>query len=413
MIREEVLKEAYTITDTLVTHRRYLHQHAETGFSLTHTKKYVKECLTKMGYRPIGCGKCGLVATVTGNMNGPVFLLRADMDALPIAEKSAETFACKNGNMHACGHDMHTAMLLGAAQILKKHEKSLCGTVKLMFQPAEEILAGSKDMIEAGVLKNPPVDGAMMIHVMAGMPFSPGTAIVSSPGVSAPSADYFEIKIHGKGCHGSMPHTGIDPLNAAAHILIALQEIPARELAMNEQAVLTFGSFHGGMAANAIPEEVTLQGSLRTYDTEVRKKLKTRLLEISTQIATAFRTTAAITFTSGCPTLFNDENLSYEMLRYAKTLLGENMAFSTDELNARDTTTTASKSSGSEDFSYVSQQVPSIMVALAAGNLNEGYSYPQHHPMVRFDENALTDGCALYTYTAMKWLEEHAKPNEV
>ena len=171
---------------------------------------------------------------------------------------------------------MHTSMLLGAARILKQHEDEIQGTIKLMFQPAEEIFEGSQDMIEAGVLKNPDVDAALMIHVMAGMPFEAGTVIVSAPGVSAPAADYFNIKVRGKGCHGSMPNTGVDPLNAAAHILIALEEISARELAMSDQAVLTIGTMNAGVAANVIPDTVDMGGSIRTFDQAPRAVSKQR-----------------------------------------------------------------------------------------------------------------------------------------
>lgn len=406
MNTENLMNEAKGLSDMMITHRRYLHSHAETGFNLENTKRYVMEQLVSMGYEPIDCGKAGLVVTA-GKKEGKVFLIRGDMDALPFPEQSKENFASANGNMHACGHDMHTAMMLGAAKLLKNHEDEIQGTVKLMFQPAEELLAGAKDMIEAGVLKNPDVDAAMMLHVMAGMPFAPGTAIVSAPGVSAPAADYFEIKVQGKGCHGSMPSTGVDPLNAAAHILIALQEIHARELGLNDSAALTFGSFHGGSTANAIPDEVVMQGSLRSYDQDVQEMLKKRLQEISCGIAETFRAKATVTFTSGCPTLLNDEALSLDVEKYAKELLGDAGSFSVRELNARDTTKSSSKSSGSEDFAYVSHQVPTIMVALAAGNPAAGYCYPQHHPMVRFDETALPYGCALYTYAALSWLADH------
>ena len=237
MSPEQLLKEANNYQEKIREERRYLHQHPETGFGLTETKAFVKKELQDMGYEPVECGKAGLIVLAGGKKEGKVFMIRGDMDALPIEEKADVEFASTNGNMHACGHDMHTAMMLGAARLLKEHEEEIPGTVKLMFQPAEEIFEGSHDMIEAGLLENPSVDAAMMIHVMAGMPFPAGTVVVSSPGVSAPAADIFEIKIKGKGCHGSMPNAGIDPLNAAAHLLIALQEINTRELGLGEQAV--------------------------------------------------------------------------------------------------------------------------------------------------------------------------------
>lgn len=405
MKAEQLMEEALQIHEKIVAERRFLHQHPETGFDLKETKAFVKKELESMGYEPEECGKAGLVATVGGKKEGKVFLIRGDMDALPIREEADVAFASENGNMHACGHDMHTAMMLGAARLLKQHEEEIQGTIKLMLQPAEEIFEGSADMIRNGLLKNPDVDGALMIHVMAGMPFPAGTVVVSAPGVSAPAADIFEIKVKGKGCHGSMPNTGIDPLNAAAHILLALQEIGTRELAMNERAVLTIGTMNAGTAPNVIPDTVVMGGSLRTFDEETRKFIKTRLEEISCQVAKTFRAKAEVTFTSGCPVLMNNKELVECAGKYVKELLGDR-AFTVEELNAMGGGG-SSKSAGSEDFAYVSQEVPSVMLALAAGQPQKGYVYPQHHPMVKFDEESLAPGSAVYAYTAMRWLEEH------
>ena len=407
MKTEIMVKEAQELRETIVADRRYLHTHPGPGFDINETVEYVKKELEALGYEPKKCGKAGLVALAGGKKPGKVFLLRADMDALPIREEADVEFASENGCMHACGHDMHTSMLLGAARLLKAHEDEIEGTVKLMFQPAEEIFEGSHDMIEAGLLEDPKVDAALMIHVMAGMPFPAGTVIVSAPGVSAPAADYFEIKVQGKGCHGSMPNTGVDPLNAAAHILIALQEIHARELAMGDQAVMTIGTLHAGTAANAIPDTATMGGSIRTFDEETRAFLKQRLTEVAEGIAKSFRAEATVTFGSGCPTLINDKELSECADKYVKELLDEGKAFSVAQLNAMGGGGKSSKAAGSEDFAYVSQEVPSIMLALAAGQPQKGYQYPQHHPMVKFDEDALATGCAVYAYTAMRWLEEH------
>jgi hippurate hydrolase len=276
-----------------------------------------------------------------------------------------------------------------------------------MFQPAEEIFEGSRDMIEAGLLENPHVDAGMMIHVMAGMPFQPGTVVISSPGVSAPAADYFEIKVQGKGCHGSMPNTGVDPLTAAAHILIAFQEIHARELAMGERAVLTFGTMHAGNAANAIPDTVTMGGSLRTFDEETRSYIKQRMDEIAKGTAQVYRANAELSFGSGCPTLKNDKALSEYAEKYARELLGDELTFTVEKLAALSSSSNTSKTAGSEDFAYVSQEIPTIMLALAAGQPEKGYNFPQHHPMVKFDEAALPYGSAIYAYVAMRWLLEN------
>ncbi|MDO4487501.1 MAG: M20 family metallopeptidase [Eubacteriales bacterium] len=403
-----ILNEAAELKDIIVNDRRYLHAHPGVAFDIGDTVEYVEKALISMGYEPKRCGKAGLVALAGGKKPGKVFMLRADMDALPIKEQTDEPFKSANGCMHACGHDTHTAMLLGAALILKAHEDEINGTVKLMFQPAEEVFMGSDDMIKNGLLENPSVDAALMIHSMAGIPMTPGTVIVSPPGVSAPAADYFTIKVKGTGCHGSMPNMGVDPINAAAHILIALQEIGTREIAISDNAVLTIGKMNAGTAANAIADEATMEGTLRTYDEDVRAFIKKRLNEISEGIASSFRATAEVTFGSGTPTLNNNKGLAEDAAKYVKELLGPTMAFSAADLAAMGGGGASSKSAGSEDFAYVSQQVPAIMLALAAGNPQDGYSYPQHHPMVRFDERALDKGAAVYAYTAMRWLEEHA-----
>lgn len=407
MAPKQFMEEARTLQETLVSDRRYLHAHAETGFDLKETLAYVKKKLQDMGYDPIECGKAGLTALAGGKKAGKVFMIRGDMDALPIQEEADVDFRAENGNMHACGHDFHTTMMLGAAKLLKEHEDEIEGTVKLMFQPAEEIFEGSHDMIEAGLLKHPDVDAALMIHVTAAMPLAAGTVVVSAPGVSAPAADYFEIRVQGKGCHGSMPNTGVDPLNAAAHILLALQEISARELSMDDRAVLTVGTMHAGVAANVIPDTVVMGGSIRTYDEEIRSFMKERMEQIAVCTAQAFRAEAKVIFGSGCPTLKNDQELSLCTEKYVKELLEPGKAFSVADLNALSEGKKSTKSAGSEDFAYVSQKVPAIMLALAAGQPEKGYIYPQHHPKVTFDEEILASGSAVYAYTAMRWLEEH------
>jgi hippurate hydrolase len=301
-------------------------------------------------------------------------------------------------------------MLLGAARLLKEYEDEIPGTVKLMFQPAEEIFEGAHDMIEAGVLENPKVDAALMIHVMANAPLPDGTVLVSAPGVSAPAADTFTIRIQGKGCHGSMPNTGVDPLIPAAQILLALQELQTRELSVSDRSVLTIGVVQAGTAPNIIPDSVTMSGTIRTYDEAVRSLLKKRMKELSAGIAAAFRASVEVTFGSGCPPLRNDPALSEAATRYAKELLGEQKAMSVVQLTAMSAgSSSGSKSAGSEDFAYVSQAVPSIMLALMAGQAADGCGFPQHHPQVRFSEEVLAAGAAVYAYLAMRWLEEQAE----
>lgn len=394
------LERAAYFNDKIVQNRRDLHRNAETGFDIPVTLEFVRNELEMSGIKWDNCGRAGITATIGGKRPGKTFMLRADMDGLPIKEESGETFSSPSGNMHACGHDMHTAMLLGAARLLKEHENDINGTVKLMFQPAEELFEGSEDMIKAGLLENPHVDAALMIHVVSPIPLETGTVVVSALGISAPGADYFTVDIQGKGCHGSMPNTGIDPITAAAHIITGLQEISARELAIGEKAIITIGSVKAGNAANVIPDTAQLKGSIRTFDDNVRSFVIKRIEEISSGIASAFRCAAKTYLDGGYPSLLNDKALSECAERYAAELLGKEKALSAAAMEG-------SGASGSEDFAFISRQVPSIMLALAAGNPKDGFCYPQHHPKVRFDEKALPTGCAIYAYIAMRWLEEN------
>ena len=402
-----LLQKALQDKPTILSDRRFLHTHPGVGFDLQDTKEHVSHQLEKIGIAPIPCGKAGVIGLVGGKNPGKVFLLRADMDALPITEEADVEFAAKGGKMHACGHDTHTAMLLEAARLLKAREDQLHGMVKLMFQPAEEILEGAADMIQAGVLDNPKVNAGLMIHVLVNMPFEAGTAIVASGGVSAPAADYFSIDIQGEGCHGSMPNLGVDPITVAAHIILALQEIHARELSPADDAVLTIGSIQAGEAGNAIPDTAELNGTLRAYDEDVRNRLKTRMSEIAGHTAKAFHAAATVTFGSGCPTLVNDAELSDSTLRYIRELTSPDKAYSTEELASLSGGGKVAKNVGSEDFAYISHEIPTVMLALAAGHSDKGYTYPLHHPQVKFDEDALPIGAAIYAYVAMRWLEEH------
>ncbi len=394
---EEIVKQAKALQKELVEIRRYLHKNAEVRFALDKTQSYIEKQLESMGIPAQKCGKAGIVATI-GKATGKTFLLRADMDALPIPERSGESFSAKNGNMHACGHDLHATMLLGAARLLKVQEKGLSGRVKLLFQPAEEILEGAKDVIKSGVLTNPKVDGAMMIHVMTGNSLPAGTAVVASKGVSAPAADYFKITVQGKGCHGSAPWNGVDALTVGARILLGLQELSARELSPAQTAVLTVGSMKSGSAGNAVSDSVELSGTLRAFDEEVRAFIKKRLKDIAENTAKAFRARAKITYQGGCPTLVNDGELSAFAYKTAGAV-SNRVYFSADLAGD-----SKERSGGSEDFAYISHEVPSVMVALAAGEEKKGYAYPLHHPKARFDEDALSVGAALYAGVAKEFL---------
>lgn len=398
-MKHRMISKALSHKETLVRHRRFIHEHAEVHNELPITTQYVISELKAMGYEPEEICQSGIVA-LAGKRKGKTFLLRADMDALPMVEENTLHFKSKTGHMHACGHDMHTAMLLGAARLLKEHEEELDGQVKLMFQPAEETLHGAKSMIEAGVLKNPSVDAAMMIHVMSGMPLPSGSVLVPQGGVLSAAADWFKISVQGKGGHGAMPNTTVDPLNVISHIHIGLQEILSREVAPGDNVALTIGQMHGGATSNVIPDMAYLAGTARTFGEETRSYVRQRIEEIASGVSNTYRASANVVFERGCPSVVVDQKLRDQVYIFASDLVATDRLIDPAAIGF-------TKMSGSEDFAHVSMEVPSIMVSLAAGSPEENYTFPMHHPKVMFDEEALHVGAALYAHVAMEWLKHN------
>lgn len=400
---QELLAKASGMQDKLRTIRRDLHMHPELGLELPYTKELVKKELIEMGYEPQECGKCGLVVLAGGKNPGKTFLLRADMDALPITEEADVEYKSLNeGRMHGCGHDMHTAMLLGAASLLKDCEEEIQGTVKLMFQPGEEVFLGAQDMIREGVLENPKVDAAMMIHVIAGEPMPKGFVLVPADGISMASCEQYHIQVKGKGGHGSMPSIAIDPITAAAHIHIALQEINSRELEGGEYGVFTTCHFEAGKTSNVIPDNADMWGTIRTIDPEGRVSnfIKQRMTDIAEGVAKAYRCEATVEFYDYCPCMVIDKDVADSTLKYLNELLGQG-AMSMAALGKN------KPAGGSEDFAFVSHKVPAVSMFLSAGSSQDGYVYSQHNPKVRFDDSILSLGSTVYAYTALRWLEEH------
>ncbi|MBO0446218.1 amidohydrolase [Enterococcus ureilyticus] len=395
MLTETQKKVADSLEDELIQIRRHLHQNPEIGMDLPNTVAFVKERLTEYGYEPKVCGESG-VTVVAGKKSGKTFLLRGDMDALPIRELTDLPFKSENGYMHACGHDMHTTMLLGAAKLLKEFENELDGQVKLLFQPGEEILSGSKDCIKHQALENPTVDAGMMIHVFPFEGFKAGQIMPTPEGTFMASADWFEINIKGRGGHGSQPETSIDPINVAVHIYTALQELSAREIGSEERFVLTIGEFIGGTpgASNIIPETTVMKGTLRTLKEEVRGQVKERMVAIAENIAKAFRAEAEVVFTNGCTTNVNDP----ELTAFTKNSLIE--TFGAERIVAIPMSTPLM---GSEDFGEISQLIPTTTVLLVASEENVNL----HNPTIVFDESVLVEGAKVYTDTAMSWLKNN------
>lgn len=384
------LEEAQAMRDEIVAHRRYLHQHAELGFELTETVAYVCKTLRGYGYEPqlLGGG-----VTCTVGSGAPVILLRGDMDALPQEEVSGLDFACRNGACHSCGHDAHTSMLLAAAKLLKAHEKELRGTVKLCFQPAEELLKGSQAMIDAGILNDPKVDAAMGLHLdfgqREGYSPTPGT-IAFNDGPMMASADAFHIEVTGKSAHGSTPHMGVSALNVAVSIADALTKLPTLEMPGDETVILSVCRLVSGTATNIIPDSAVIEGSFRTYDRDCREKMKARIRELSADLAHAWHAAVTVDFPLSTASLLNDPDMAHEMAGYCKDVVKE--------------IHTARPQKGSEDFANFSEHVPSFFALLGAG---EG-PYGWHDPHVQISEDALPYGAAVMCTCASRWLENHA-----
>ena len=384
-------ERAYAIKDEIIGHRRTIHPFAEVGYDLPKTRAYVWQKLVEFGYEPQKVGE-GIVATV--GKGGKVFMLRADMDALPFPEESGLEFAATNGHCHACGHDIHTSVLLGAARLLKDQEDQLQGTVKLVFQPAEELLTGGDHMVKAGVLENPRVDAGLMCHVSSS---GDKTAVQLLNGPKCASSNNFRIEIKGKGSHGSMPASGVDPVYIGAKIIIGAQELLSREVSFEKSAVLTMGHFEGGSAANVIPSTALIEGTYRTYTLETQNYLKKRLPELVSDIAKTYRGEAKLEFTCDVPVMYNDPILGDDIARYINAMAEENPFAITE----------AKPSPGSEDFAFYANEIPGYMLGMAIPDLESETRYPLHNPKVRFDENSLPLNTAIMVECAMKWLEEH------
>jgi len=381
---------AKEIEKEIIAHRRYIHENPEIGLETSGTVAYIKEQLTQMGYVPKEVGKGGLSATV--GTGGKTILLRGDIDALPMGEDSGLDFASKKEMAHTCGHDMHAAMLLGAAKLLKERESELKGTVKLMFQPGEEIFAGAQEMIDHGIMESPTVESALALHVLSGLPT--GKVFVKEGPLLA-SCNGFKITITGKGCHGAMPQNGVDPINIGVHIHLALQALVSREIDFSNGALLTIGEFTAGSASNIIPNTAFMQGTLRTFNEEQREFLMERFKTIVTQTAELFRGSVEIEIFSDVPVTSNNVDFTRTVRGYLEEAAGEDYEV-VDGMSA----------TASEDFSRIANLVPATMLFLGASDLTSGEEiFPMHHPKVIFDENVLTKGAAIYAEAAERWLK--------
>ncbi len=386
-------ERAVELKEETVAHRRYFHTNAETGLHMPKAQAYVMEKLTEYG---LDAKECGHGVTACVGHGGRTILLRADMDALPMAEESGEEFSCPTGRAaHTCGHDFHAAMLLTAARMLKENEDALEGTVKFMFQPAEETFEGGKDMMEHGILEDPKVDAALAFHVAPGkMPV--GIYMYNSKSTMMYSVDGFRIRIIGKGAHGAYPQNSIDPIHIAVHVYLALEGILARETDPKQSCMLTIGKFEAGTAANIIPDTASMEGTIRAGDKGSRELLVRRMKEVAVKTAEAHGGKAEITMLSEAAPLICSPDLTEEFVNYIKELNIPGM-----------TPYPGIEASASEDFASILERVPGAFLYLSAGFADDRGAYPAHNPKVRFNEEVCPIGSACYAYCADRWLQEN------
>ncbi len=357
--------------------RREIHRHPELGFEEHNTQAIVERELDAIGVEHRRIAQTGVVGIVRGALPGHVVALRADMDALPILEDSGE--ACSSqipGKMHACGHDAHTAMLLGAARDLHESRASLHGTAVLLFQPAEEGPGGALPMIEAGALDDPPVEAALMLHVDPRL--ATGT-IGITPGPVNAAADEFHLTIRGKGGHGAYPHKAIDVIPCAAAAVLALQNVAARETDPLASIVVTVGTVAAGYRNNVIADRATLTGTIRTQDPAVREAAHAKVRRIVDGVAAAYGAQAAVEMLLGYPAVVNDAALAAAFAAYAQDVAGIPVESPPPTM-------------GGEDFAYFAQRVPGLMVRLGIFNQEVGSIHSGHSPQFRLDEGALPTG---------------------
>ena len=381
-------ERAQELNEETIANRRYFHTNAEVGLDMPKAKAYVMKKLTEYGLEP---KECGYGVTATLGHGGKCIMLRADMDALPMPEESGEPFACPTGKeAHACGHDFHAAMLLTAAKMLKENESELEGTVKFMFQPAEELLQGALDMIDRGLLENPHVDAAFAIHTSSGSSGSSVGRMFYSSGPALYSGDAIDIEVFGKQSHGSRSCEGVDAINIAAHIVIALEEIIAREIPSDQSSVVLVGKITGGDSCNTTAGYAKLEVSVRAQTEENREFLIKRITEISESVAATYRGKAVVKHVYGIAPLVCDPTIAAIGAKAAREIGMEPVLRPVQ--------------GGTEDFTAVAAKVPAVMMNVGSGSIEEGYIHGHHNPSFKVDEDVLPLGVALYCQSAYDYL---------
>jgi len=392
-IRERLKADAQELYPQLVAWRRDFHAHPELGFQETRTAGIVAQHLHDLGLEvSTGIGRTGVVALVEGDQAGedaPTVMLRFDMDALPILEETGLPFASQNpGVMHACGHDGHTAVGMGVAQLLARHREHLAGRVKLVFQPAEEISQGAAAMIADGVLQGPTPAASFGLHLWSRLPLN---QVVVQSGPLWAAADKFRLSIHGKGGHGATPHDTIDATLVACQVVVALQSIVARNVNPVDTAVVTVGS-----ASNIISEQAVLEGTVRSFEPSVRSLLHRRIDEVAAGICAAFGAHHEFSVLDGCSATVNSPAGAALMQGVAESVVGGEQVAQIAPMMV------------GEDMAEFLKRAPGCFVLVGAASPETGLFSPHHSPTFDFDERVLPTGVALLANAAVAWLDEQA-----
>ncbi len=359
-----------------VSFRRDFHQYPELGFQEIRTSEIIAKELINLGFAVKKyVGKTGVVGVLKGSSVGPTLLLRFDMDALPIRENNIVNYVSKNdGVMHACGHDGHMAIGLTVAKILSLYRDQIMGTVKFIFQPAEEGLGGALATIEDGVLENPRPDYCLGLHIWNEKPLG---WIGLNAGAMMAGADTFEIIVNGKGGHGGLPHKAIDPIVSTAHIITTIQTIVSRNISPLDNAVISFGSIQGGSTFNVIPDTVYLSGTIRTFDPQIRLELLQKLEKISKSVGSGMGCEVEFTVHEVTPAVINNSKIASDLQQVIHKVF-PSFSFDMDF-----------KTMGSEDFSLFLNQVPGCFYFVGSANPEKNLIYGHHHPKFDFDEGVL------------------------
>lgn len=375
----------------VVAMRREFHSNPEPSMQEHKTCKRIMEELEKIGVEHKKIAGTGVIATIKGNNPGKTIALRGDIDALAVVEETGKEYSSKvQGLMHACGHDTHASMLLGAVKVLNEMKDEIHGTVKFFFQPGEEVGQGARKMVEEGALDG--VDSVMGIHIDSTLPVG---CITASTGPCMASADMFKITITGKGGHGSAPHDCIDAVVVGAATVMNLQTIVSRELTPLKPAVVTVGSIKSGTRFNVIAPTAILEGTVRYYEPEYVNTISEAITRIAKSTAQTYRATAEVEYTSVVKPTINDKECTELLKETAKKFIDE------DKIVPRDPDT------GGEDFSEFSSRVPGVMIRLGAENPAKNACYPHHHGKFEVDEDSFSLGVALYSQYALDYLNKH------